>query len=114
MLNRSLTYCQHLESLRKKLTSPRVALLRRLADSGLGARATTLRTATPALAHPTAEHCAPVWCRSAHTCLTDPAINNALRIAAGCLGATPADNLPAVSLQASHLLSFVAMEPHCL
>jgi len=41
-------YRRHLESLRKKLTS-RVALLRRLAGSGCGARATILRTATRAL-----------------------------------------------------------------
>ena len=60
-LNRSLTYRRHLESLRKKFTS-RVALLRRLAGSGWGAGATTLRTATLALVHSTAEYCAPVWC----------------------------------------------------
>jgi len=39
--DRSLTYRQHLESLRQKLTS-RVALLRRLAGSGWGAEPTTL------------------------------------------------------------------------
>jgi len=58
-LDMSLAYRRHLESLRKKLTS-RVALLRRLAGSGWGARATTLRIATLALVHPTAEYCAPV------------------------------------------------------
>jgi len=56
-LDRSLTYRRHLESLRKKLTS-RVALLRRLAGSGRGAGATTLRIATLALVHSTAEFCA--------------------------------------------------------
>jgi len=56
-LDRSLTYGRHLESLRKKLTS-RVALLRRLAGSGRGAGATTLRIATLALVHSTAEFCA--------------------------------------------------------
>jgi len=53
-LDRSLTYHQHHESLRKKLTS-RVALLRRLAGSGWGAVATTLRIVTLALVHSTAE-----------------------------------------------------------
>ena len=53
-LNRTLTYRRHFESLRKKLTS-RVALLRRLAGSGWGAGATTLRIATLALVHSTAE-----------------------------------------------------------
>jgi len=44
--------------------------------------------------HSTAEYCAPVWCRSAHTRLIDPAINKVLRIVTGCLRPTPADNLP--------------------
>jgi len=89
-LDRSLTYRRHLESLCKKLT-PCVVLLRRLAGSGWGGRATTLRTATLALVHSTAEYCVPVWCR---TRLIDPAINNALQIVTGCLCSTPADNLP--------------------
>ena len=58
-LDRSLTYHRHLESLRKKLTS-RIALLRQLAGSGWGAGSTTLRTATLALVHSTAEYCTPV------------------------------------------------------
>jgi len=108
-LGRSLTYRRHLESFRKKLTS-HVALLRRIAGSGWGAGATTLRTATLALVHSTAEHCVPVWCRSAHTRLIDPTINDALRIVTRCLRPTPVDNLP--SSQASNLLSFVAVGPH--
>jgi len=95
-LDRSLTYRRHLESLRKKLTS-RVELLRRLAGSGWGAGATTLRIATLALVHSTAEYWAPVWCHSVHTRLIDPAINNALRIVTGCLRPTPADNLPTLA-----------------
>jgi len=51
---RSFTYRRHLEPLRKKLTS-RIAPLRRLADSGWGVGATTLRTATLDLVHSTAE-----------------------------------------------------------
>jgi len=92
-LDRSLTYRRHLESLRKKLTS-HVALLRQLAGSGWGDGATTLQIATLALVHSTAEYCPPVWCRSAHTRLIDPTINDALRIVTGCLHPTPADNLP--------------------
>ena len=101
-LDRSLTCRRYLESLRKKLTS-RVAFLRRLVGSGWGAGATTFPTATLALVHSTAEYCAPVWCRSAHTRLIYPAIKDALRIVTGCLRPTPAD-----------LLSFVAKEPQCL
>ena len=89
----SLMYRRHLESLRKKLTS-RVALLRRLAGPGWGSRATTLRTATLALVHSTAEYWAPSWCRSAHTRLIDHVIKDALRILTACLRPTPADNLP--------------------
>jgi len=53
-----------------------------------------LRTATLSLVHSTAEYCAPVWCRSAHTRLIDPAINDALPIVTECMRPTPADNLP--------------------
>jgi len=118
-LDRWLTYRRHLESLRKKLTS-RVALLRRLSGSGWGAGATTLRTATLALVHSTAEYCIPVWCRSAHTRLIDPAIHDPLRIVTGCLRPTPADNLPILpGIQPAELrckgatlsLSRRAMEP---
>ena len=55
---------------------------------------TTLRTTTLALVHSTTEYCAPVWCRSAHTRLIDPTINDALRIVTGCMRPRPADNLP--------------------
>jgi len=91
-LVRSFTYRRHLESLRKKLTSG-IALLRRLAGSGWGAGAITLRTATLALVHSTAGYCAPVWCRSAHTRLTDHAIDEVLRIVTICLRPAPEDNL---------------------
>ena len=80
-------------SLRKNLTS-RVTLLRRLAGSGWGAGTTTLRTATLALVHSTAEYCTPAWCRNAHTRLTDSVINDALQHVTGCLRPTPVDNLP--------------------
>ena len=44
--------------------------------------------------HSIADYCAPVWCRSAHTLLIDPVINDALRMVTGCLRPTRADNLP--------------------
>jgi len=93
--DRSLTYHRNLKSLRKKLTS-HVTVLRRLAGSGWGAGATTLRTATLTLVHSTAEQacCTPVWCRSAHNRLIDSTINDALRILTACLRPTPADKLP--------------------
>ena len=72
-LDRLLTYCQHLESLRKKLTSC-VTLLRWLAGSGWGAGATTLGTTTLSLIHSTTEYYTPVWCCSARTHLINPVI----------------------------------------
>ena len=110
---RSLAYRWHLESFRKKFTS-RLGLLRRFAGCGWGAGATTLREATLALVRSTAVYCAPVWCRSVHTHLIDPAINDTLRIMTWCLRPTPADSLPRhswrhpicwASLQWSHTFS---------
>ena len=69
-----------IEALRKKLKS-RVALLRRLAGSGWGAEAKTLRIATLSVIYFTSEHCVPVWCRSAHSRLINRVLNDAMRIA---------------------------------
>ena len=95
-LDRSLTFCHHLVALRKKLSS-RVTLLRRLVGSGWGAGAKTLCIAALSLVYSTAEYCAPVWCRSAHTRLIDSVLNDALRIVIGCLRPTPMDHLPVLS-----------------
>jgi len=92
-VDRSFTYHQYLETLRKKLASC-VALLTRLAGSSSVTGAKTLRIATLVLVQSTAEYCTPVWCHSAHTHLIDLTINDALRIVTGCLRPTPADNLP--------------------
>ena len=95
-LNRSLTFRHHLVALRKKLSS-HVTLLRRLVGLGWGAGAKTIRIATLPLVHWTAEYCAPVWCRSAHTRLIDSALSDALCIVTGCLCPTPTDHLPVLS-----------------
>ena len=95
-LDRELTYRHHLEALRKEL-STRVLLLRQLAGSEWGTGAKTLRTAALSLIYLTAEYCAPVWCRSAHTSLINSVLNDTLHIVTGCLGTTPTDNLPVLS-----------------
>ena len=64
---------------------------------GWGAGAKTLRIATLSLAYSTAEYCATVWCRSAHTRLIKSVLNDALRIVNGCLRSTPTDHLPTLS-----------------
>ena len=92
-LDRSLTFCHHLVALCKKLSSC-VTLLRQLVGSGWGAGAKTLHKATLSLVYSTAEYCAPVWCRSAHTRLIDSVLNDALCIVTGCLRPTPTNHLP--------------------
>ena len=95
-LDRLLTFRHHLVALCKKLSS-RITLLRRLVGSGWGAGAKTLRIATLSLVYSTAEYCAPVWCRSAHTRLIDSVLNDTLHIVTGCLRPTPMDHLPVLS-----------------
>ena len=101
-LDRSLTFRQHLEALRKKLPI-RVALLRRLEESGWDAGAETLRISALSLVYFTAEYCGPVWCCSTHTRLIDSILNDALRKVTECLRPTPAEDLPV--LQESSQLS---------
>ena len=96
ILDRLLTFCHHLVALRKKLSS-RVTLLRRRLGSGLGAGAKTLRTAALSLVYSTAESCAPVWYRCAHTRLVDSVLDHALRIVTGCLRPTSTDHLSILS-----------------
>ena len=91
-LDRPLTFCHHLVTLRKKRSS-RVTLLRQLVGSGWGAGAKTLRIAILSLVYSTAEYCTPVWCRSAHTRLIDSVLNDALCIITGCVRPTPTDHL---------------------
>ena len=77
--------------------------------SGWGAGAKTLHIATLSLVYSTAEYCAPVWCRSAHTRLIDSVLNDALRIVTGCLRPTPTDHLPILSgIQPAELRRMVA------
>ena len=110
-LDRSLTFRHHLVALRKKLFS-RFTLLRRLVGSGWGAGAKTLRIATLSLVHSTAEYCAPVWCRSAHTRLIDSILNDALLIVTGCL--VSVQRTIYLYSQASSQLSFAERERHSL
>ena len=105
-LDRSLTFRHHLVALRKNLFS-RVTLLRRLVGSGWGAGAKTLRIATLSLVYSTAEYCAPVWCRSAHTRLIDSVLNDALLNACD-----PLQRTTYLYSQASSQLSFADWQRH--
>jgi hypothetical protein len=95
-VDRSLSYQQHLDEVKAKITA-RVSLIRRLAGSTWGASPQTLRISTQALVLPVAEYCAPAWSRSPHVKKVDTAINSALRIVTGCLKPTPVSHLPVLA-----------------
>ena len=95
-LDRTLSYKQHLDEVRAKVTA-RVSLIRRLAGTTWGASAKVLRISTQALVFSAAEYCAPTWSRSPHAKKVDTAINNALRIISGCLKPTPVFYLPVLA-----------------
>lgn len=95
-LDSILSYKQHLEEVRAKVTS-RVSLIRRLAGTTCGASARTLRLSTQAVVFSVAEYCAPVWSRSPHVKKVDHVINNALRIITGCLKPAPVSYLPVLA-----------------
>lgn len=95
-LDRTLSFKQHLDSVKGKTTA-RAALIRRLAGTTWGATTKTLRISTEALVFPAAEYCAPVWSRSPHVKKLDAALNTALRTVSGCLRATPTNQLPVLA-----------------
>ena len=108
-LDKALTFRHHLETLNKNLIT-RIMLLTRLAGSEWGAGAKTLRTASLSLVYSTAENCAPVSYRSAHTRLIDSALNDTLCIYTGYLRLR--QRTTCQSFQASSQLSFAAWERH--
>ena len=83
-LDRTLTFKQHLKSVKAKTTS-RVALICRLAGTTWGAATKTLRTSTQALVFSATEYCAPVWSRSHHVKKLDVTLNSALQTISGTL-----------------------------
>ena len=102
-LNRLLLFCLHIVALRKKLSS-HVTLLRQLVGSGCTAGVKTLQTAALSLVYPTVEICAAVCYRSAHICLIDSVLNDALRVVLGAY--VPLHWTTYLYLLASNQLSF--------
>jgi hypothetical protein len=95
-LDRSLTYKRQIEALCAKLKA-RNNIIQRLAGSGWGANAGTLRTAGLSLVYSTAEYCVPVWDGSAHTDKVDVQLNTTMRTIAGVLKPTQNQWLPVLS-----------------
>jgi len=63
--------------------------VQKLAGTGWGADANTLRTATIALVYSTAEYGAPAWSNSAHTGKVDTLLNSAMRLISEVVHSTP-------------------------
>jgi hypothetical protein len=102
-LDRTLTYKKHIESLCGKLKT-RNNIIQKLAGSGWGARAETLRTAGLSLVYSTAEYCAPVWNGSTHAKKVDIQLNSTMRTISGALKPTQCQWLPVLAnIEPPHL-----------
>lgn len=95
-LDRTLTYKPHLLRLGEKLKT-RNNVIQKLAGSGWGADANTLRTSSLALVYSSAEYCAPVWLGSRHVHYVDTQLNTSMRIISGTIKSTPLAWLPVLS-----------------
>ena len=103
MLDRTLTYRRHLQSLRKKLT-PHVAILEAANWLWLGCWRNNVVNSHLSPGTFNRKSTALLSGAEALVCLIDPAINDALRIVAGGLRPTPADNHPILtSIQPAEL-----------
>ena len=83
-LDRSLTFRQHIEKLKNKMTS-RVALVERLAGLHWGAYFYVLLISTLLLVVAPAEYRYPVWNQSSHTNKLNTPFNEALRTISGSI-----------------------------
>ena len=92
-LDWSLTFRQHIEKLRNKMTS-RVALVKRLAGLNWGACFDVLRVSTLSLVVAPAENCSLAWNQSSLTNKLNTPFNEALRTISGCIKPTRIRFLP--------------------
>ena len=101
-LDRTLCYKTHIEKTKMKVNA-RNNIIRKLANSKWGCKASTLRPSCLALCYSAAEYACPVWERSAHAPKLNPALHDCCRIISGCLKPTNLDSV--------HLLAGIA-PPH--
>ncbi|CAM4690332.1 unnamed protein product [Leuciscus chuanchicus] len=92
-LDRTLSFRQHLDTVKAK-TNSRAVLIWRLAGTTWGTSTKTLCISTETLVFSSAEYFAQAWCRSPHVIKLDTALNTALRTVSGCLRATPTNQMP--------------------
>ena len=101
-LDRTLCYKTHTEKTKMKVNA-RNNIIRKLANSKWGCKASTLRPSCLALCYSAAEYPCPVWARSTHVPKLNPALHDCCRIISGCLKPTNLDSV--------HLLAGIA-PPH--
>ena len=101
-LDRTLCYKTHIEKTKMKVNA-RNNIIRKLANSKWGCKASTLRPSCLALCYSAAEYACPVWARSTHTHKLNPALHDCCRIISRGLKATNLDSV--------HLLAGIA-PPH--
>ena len=91
-LDRTLCYKTHIEKTKMKVNA-RNSIIRKLANSKLGCKATTLRPSCIALCYSAAEFACPVWAMSTHAHKLNPALHDCCRIISGCLKPTNLDSV---------------------
>ena len=101
-LDRTLCYKTHTEKTKLKVNA-RNNIIRKLANSKWGCKASTLRPSCLALCYSAAAYACPVWARSTHAHNLNPALHDCCRIISGCLKPTNLDSV--------HLLAGIA-PPH--
>ena len=101
-LDRTLCYKTHIEKTKMKVNA-RNNIIRKLAYSKWGCKASTLRPSCLALSYSAAEYACPVWARSTHARKLNPALHDCFRIISGCLKPTNLDSV--------HILAGIA-PPH--
>ena len=101
-LDRTMCYKTHIEKTKMKVNA-RNNIIRKLANSKWGCKASTLRPSCLALCYSAAEYACPVWISSTHARKLNPALHVCCRIITGCLKPTNLDSV--------HLLAGIA-PPH--
>ena len=98
-LDLTLCYKTHIEKTNKKVNAIN-NIIRKLANSKWGCKASTLRPNCIALCYSAAEYTCPVWARSTHAHKLNPVLQDCCRIISGCLKQTNLDSV--------HLLAGIA------
>ena len=101
-LHRTLCSKTHIEKIKMEVNAIN-NIIRKLANSKWGCKATTLRPSCLALCYSAAEYACPEWARSTHAHKLNPALHDCYRIISGCLKPTNLDSV--------HILAGIA-PPH--